>query len=475
MRPREKPERPADPAVRRANLRRVRILFSPYRLRLGAVLALIFVSALLGMVSPFLVRDIFDDGAPGGRRPAADRARRRPDRDRGRHRRPRRRADLAVERRRPAGDARPARGRLPAPAAALARVLHAHAHRRGAVADRERHRRRRERRHLDGDVDRLERDHGGRGRRRDVPPRLAARGLLARARAGLRPASRAGSASSAGASPPRASGRWPTSRRSSRSRSRSPGSCSARRWAAAPSSPTASSGESARARRPRGAAADGRPLGDGLDPDDVRDHARARLLVRAARASSARDLARHPRRLHDAADAALLPDRLAALRADRRADLARALRPRLRVPRPAGRDRRARTTPSTSPPCRGDVAFEDVWFRYDGDGPLDARGRRASTVPAGTTTAIVGETGSGKTTLGYLVARLYDVERGARHDRRHRRPRRDASRRSRARSASSRRRPTSSTRRSARTCASPGPTRPTRRSRRRPAPRASTT
>jgi len=33
-------------------------------------------------------------------------------------------------------------------------------------------------------------------------------------------------------------------------------------------------------------------------------------------------------------------------------------------------------------------------------------------VPAGTRTAIVGETGSGKTTLGYLVARLYDVDRG---------------------------------------------------------------
>jgi ATP-binding cassette subfamily B protein len=35
------------------------------------------------------------------------------------------------------------------------------------------------------------------------------------------------------------------------------------------------------------------------------------------------------------------------------------------------------------------------------------------TVPEGTTTAIVGETGSGKTTLGYLAARLYDVERGS--------------------------------------------------------------
>jgi ATP-binding cassette subfamily B protein len=35
------------------------------------------------------------------------------------------------------------------------------------------------------------------------------------------------------------------------------------------------------------------------------------------------------------------------------------------------------------------------------------------TVPSGTKTALVGETGSGKTTLGYLTARLYDVDRGS--------------------------------------------------------------
>jgi ATP-binding cassette, subfamily B, bacterial len=58
------PERPADPAVRRANLRRVTGLFRPYRLRLGAVLGLIFVSAALGGVSPFLIRDIFDEALP---------------------------------------------------------------------------------------------------------------------------------------------------------------------------------------------------------------------------------------------------------------------------------------------------------------------------------------------------------------------------------------------------------------------------
>ncbi|MGH3131891.1 MAG: ABC transporter ATP-binding protein, partial [Gaiellaceae bacterium] len=64
--PDDPPERPSDPAVRRANLRRVARLFRPYRLRLGGVLGLIFVSALLGMVSPFLVRDIFDEALPQG-------------------------------------------------------------------------------------------------------------------------------------------------------------------------------------------------------------------------------------------------------------------------------------------------------------------------------------------------------------------------------------------------------------------------
>src|SRR5687768_9274890 len=62
--PGEAPERPADPAVRRANLRRVTLLFKAYRRRLAAVLGLIFISALLGIVSPFLIRDIFDEALP---------------------------------------------------------------------------------------------------------------------------------------------------------------------------------------------------------------------------------------------------------------------------------------------------------------------------------------------------------------------------------------------------------------------------
>ncbi len=62
-------------------------------------------------------------------------------------------------------------------------------------------------------------------------------------------------------------------------------------------------------------------------------------------------------------------------------------------------------------PDRGDVTFDGVWFRYDEDGPWTLRDVSFS-VPAGGRTAIVGETGSGKTTLGYLVARLYDADRG---------------------------------------------------------------
>jgi ATP-binding cassette, subfamily B, bacterial len=61
---------------------------------------------------------------------------------------------------------------------------------------------------------------------------------------------------------------------------------------------------------------------------------------------------------------------------------------------------------------RGEVEFRHVGFSYEPDG-----GRTLSDVSfvaePGTKVAVVGETGSGKTTLGYLVARLYDVDQGA--------------------------------------------------------------
>jgi ATP-binding cassette subfamily B protein len=61
---------------------------------------------------------------------------------------------------------------------------------------------------------------------------------------------------------------------------------------------------------------------------------------------------------------------------------------------------------------RGDVGLQDVWFRYAPEAPWTLREISAE-MPAGTTTALVGETGSGKTTFAYLLARLYEPERGA--------------------------------------------------------------
>ena len=60
----ERPERPSDPAVRKANLRRIIRLFRPYRARLTAVCALIVFAAAVGVVSPFLLRELLDVAIP---------------------------------------------------------------------------------------------------------------------------------------------------------------------------------------------------------------------------------------------------------------------------------------------------------------------------------------------------------------------------------------------------------------------------
>jgi ATP-binding cassette subfamily B protein len=60
---------------------------------------------------------------------------------------------------------------------------------------------------------------------------------------------------------------------------------------------------------------------------------------------------------------------------------------------------------------RGEVRFEDVTFGYDDEVAPTLDGIDLD-VPPGSFTAIVGETGSGKTTLAYLTARLYDVRSG---------------------------------------------------------------
>ena len=60
----EKPERPADPAVRKANFRRIVRLFRPYKARLAVVFTLIVFSAAIGVVSPFLLREVLDEAIP---------------------------------------------------------------------------------------------------------------------------------------------------------------------------------------------------------------------------------------------------------------------------------------------------------------------------------------------------------------------------------------------------------------------------
>ena len=225
-------------------------------------------------------------------------------------------------------------------------------------------------------------------------------------------------------------------------------------------------------RRPRGPVADGRPLDDGRDPDELRDHAGARLPLRRASRPARGDLDRHGRRVHDAADAPVVPRPVAAERRRRHPDLARAVRPRLRVPRPAGRHR-AEARRDARPDVRGEVRFDDVWFRYErrvdaaatstsivprraraprsSARPARARPRsatswRACTTPSGAPCAIDG-----------VDVRDLSLRLARRHGRRRLAgdvplPRVDR----------------------ARTCASPGPRRPTRSSRTPPAPRRST-
>jgi ATP-binding cassette, subfamily B, bacterial len=73
---------------------------------------------------------------------------------------------------------------------------------------------------------------------------------------------------------------------------------------------------------------------------------------------------------------------------------------------------------------RGEVRLNDVWFSYEPEAepvaePGAERGRRWAlagldlTVPPGRLAAVVGASGAGKTTLSYLIPRLYDVTRGS--------------------------------------------------------------
>ena len=68
-------------------------------------------------------------------------------------------------------------------------------------------------------------------------------------------------------------------------------------------------------------------------------------------------------------------------------------------------------TGTVVPQPRGDIAFEDVTFRYQPDQPLFEKVNLQAT--AGQTVAIVGPTGSGKTTLMNLLLRFYEIDAGS--------------------------------------------------------------
>jgi ATP-binding cassette subfamily B protein len=72
---------------------------------------------------------------------------------------------------------------------------------------------------------------------------------------------------------------------------------------------------------------------------------------------------------------------------------------------PAGMQRAARVV-------RGDIEFRDVSFYFPGE-KHPVLEHINLTIPAGTSLAIVGPTGSGKTTLANLIARIYDPTSGS--------------------------------------------------------------
>ncbi|MBP3542102.1 MAG: ABC transporter ATP-binding protein [Clostridia bacterium] len=62
---------------------------------------------------------------------------------------------------------------------------------------------------------------------------------------------------------------------------------------------------------------------------------------------------------------------------------------------------------ATTPPLDGEIRYENVSFSYDEEHPILEN--VSFTIPAGSTFAILGSTGSGKSTLMHLLNRLYDL------------------------------------------------------------------
>ncbi len=65
---------------------------------------------------------------------------------------------------------------------------------------------------------------------------------------------------------------------------------------------------------------------------------------------------------------------------------------------------------AVKPSLKGDIVFDHVTFGYDSG--KDVLRDMCFTVPAGKTVAILGATGSGKSTVAHLIQRLFDVKEG---------------------------------------------------------------
>lgn len=68
-----------------------------------------------------------------------------------------------------------------------------------------------------------------------------------------------------------------------------------------------------------------------------------------------------------------------------------------------------------APEIRGEIEFRDVWFTYEPEkeAPTWVLKGVSFKVPAGSSLALVGATGSGKTTIISLLMRFYDIQKGA--------------------------------------------------------------
>ena len=63
------------------------------------------------------------------------------------------------------------------------------------------------------------------------------------------------------------------------------------------------------------------------------------------------------------------------------------------------------------PNLKGDIEYQDIWFRYNPSAPYLLKGLNLK-IPAGSFVAIVGLSGSGKSTATKLLPRLYEPEKG---------------------------------------------------------------